>query len=89
MAEDRDVRIRRLRYRASHTGMREIDLILGGFAKAHLADLADRDLDGFEGLLTHSEADLFTWIAGSSLPPDSLDRSLLQRIQAFQPSTSL
>ena len=85
----RDVRIRRLCYRASHSGMREIDLILGGFARTHLRELDEEGLDHFECLMSHAEADLFSWIAGSAPLPDTLDRALLRRIQAFQPGTSL
>ncbi|MEQ8369568.1 MAG: succinate dehydrogenase assembly factor 2 [Alphaproteobacteria bacterium] len=93
MTDDPDdrhaVRIRRLCYRAGHTGMREIDLILGGFARAHLHEFDDDGLDRFEVLMSHAEADLFAWIAGSVPPSESLDRGLLRRIRAFRPGHSL
>ena len=44
-------RVRRLIYQASYTGMKETDLLLGHFAKTHLAYLCDADLTDFENLL--------------------------------------
>jgi antitoxin CptB len=37
MAETREIRIKRLRMRAWHRGIKEMDLILGGWADSHLA----------------------------------------------------
>ena len=48
-------RTRRLVYQASYTGMKETDLLLGHFAKTHLADLCDADLTDFENLLAAGE----------------------------------
>src|SRR3990167_975843 len=48
---DLAMRRRRLRFRVWHRGMREVDLILGRFADAHLAELDEADLSSFEALL--------------------------------------
>ena len=50
-SEGLDERRRRLLFRAWHRGMREIDLIMGRFADAHIATLSDAELDEFERLL--------------------------------------
>ena len=42
MAETKEMMMRRLVYRASYTGMKETDLLLGQFAKAHLPSLSRR-----------------------------------------------
>ena len=49
--EDLDVRRRRLRFRAWHRGIREMDLLMGAFADATIATLDDADLRCFEGVL--------------------------------------
>ena len=36
MDENRDIRLRRLVYQSSYTGMKETDLLLGRFATVHL-----------------------------------------------------
>ena len=50
-SEGLDERRRRLLFRAWHRGMREMDLIIGRFADAHIATLSDAELDEFERLL--------------------------------------
>ena len=44
----RNHRIKRLIYRASYTGMKETDLLLGQFAKRYLPDSSDAELDEFQ-----------------------------------------
>ena len=41
-----------------------MDLLLGGFADAYIADLADDDLACFEALMDVPDPDLFAWITG-------------------------
>ena len=41
-------RRRKLLFRSWHRGMREMDLILGGFADADIAALTDAELDQYE-----------------------------------------
>jgi len=47
-SEGLDPRRRRLLFRCWHRGIREMDLVLGRFADAQLASLADRELDELE-----------------------------------------
>ena len=47
----RQVRVKRLIYRSSYTGMKETDLLLGQFAARHLPELSDDELEVFEALL--------------------------------------
>lgn len=86
MAEPRGIRIKRLRLRAMRRGTREMDLILGPFAQAELASMADEDLDRFEALLDQSDPDLYAWIsarpADATTGPEAL-RPLLDRIARF------
>ena len=51
MDETRAIRLKRLIYKASYTGMKETDLLLGHFAAAHLGTLDDQGLNDFEALL--------------------------------------
>jgi succinate dehydrogenase flavin-adding protein (antitoxin of CptAB toxin-antitoxin module) len=70
MAETREIRIKRLRMRAWHRGIKEMDLILGGWADAHLAALDDTTLDAFEAVLAEADHDLYSRgsRAGSNRP---------------------
>jgi antitoxin CptB len=65
-SHDLDQRRRRALFRAWHRGMREVDLLLGPFADAHIAELDDRDLADFEALMETPDDELYTWIVGRS-----------------------
>jgi antitoxin CptB len=75
-------RRKRLRFRAWHRGLREVDLILGPFADACIGQFDAAELDHFETLLTAPDNDLYDWVTGRSEPSDRFDRSLIERIRA-------
>ena len=84
VSETRDDRIKRLTYRAHYTGMKETDLLLGGFAHAHLAELDDEGLEQFETLLEAGDPNIFAWIRGDDVPPENLNTPVLARIAKFR-----
>ena len=78
-----DPRRRRARFRAWHRGMREMDIILGGFADARTDGMADHDLADFEALMEIPDPTLFDWIAGRAEPAPQYRTALLAAIVAF------
>jgi len=85
-AESHDARLRRMSMRSHRRGTREMDLVLGPFAAARLADLSAQELDLYEIVLEENDHDLYAWIAsrapGAETGPEAL-RPLLDRIAAF------
>jgi len=75
-------RRRRARFRSWHRGMREADLILGGFADRHMGTLSDAELDAYEALLDIPDADLLRWVTGEAQVPAEEDTALFRRIVA-------
>ena len=55
--EPREIRLKRLHMRAWHRGTKEMDLILGGWADAHLAGADDAAIDLFERVLEEEDQD--------------------------------
>jgi antitoxin CptB len=80
---DLDVRRRRILFRSWHRGMKEVDLILGGFAEAQIADLSEAELDDFEALLEAQDRDVFGWVTGEFETPPYFATVLFQKICAF------
>ncbi|MGB2263450.1 MAG: succinate dehydrogenase assembly factor 2, partial [Candidatus Puniceispirillaceae bacterium] len=78
------IRVRRLIYQSSYTGMKETDLLLGHFAKAHLPDLTDRQLDDFEALLAAGDDRIHAWVMGSEPLPASYDTDVFHLIKNFE-----
>ncbi len=69
MTEER--RRQRLRFRSWHRGTKEMDLLLGSFADAHLPDFGSAQLAAYEALLTQNDPDLYNWITGAELVPEA------------------
>lgn len=77
------IRLRRLKFRAWHRGIREMDLIFGRFADARLGELDEADLLAFEGLLDEQDKDVFSWYCGEvSLPPEH-DTPFFAKLRAY------
>ncbi len=80
---DNDTRRRRIRVRAWRRGMREMDILMGGFVDARLAILDDDELAELESLLDMPDDEVFRWLSGAQPPPAERDTPLLKKIIAF------
>jgi antitoxin CptB len=78
-----DVRRRRLLFRAWHRGIKEMDLIMGRFSDAHVADLADTELDDFERLMELRDQEILSWIDGTAQVPAAYDTPLFRKLRDF------
>lgn len=83
MTENSENRLKRMRYRAWHRGIKEMDLILGRFADETLDSLSANDLDQFEELLEVGDQQFYRWINGAEDVPDDQDGTLLRRIMTL------
>lgn len=72
MTEPREIRLKRLRLRAWHRGIKEMDLILGGWADRFLSDADDATLNAFEAVMAEADHDLYQWVSGQGVPPENL-----------------
>jgi antitoxin CptB len=79
-----DDRRKMLKFRAWRRGFREIDLILGGFADARLAELDEAGVDAFEALLEAPDWAAYGWITETAAPPPPYDTPTMALIRAFQ-----
>lgn len=86
MDETRAIRLKRLIYQASYTGMKETDLLLGHFAAAHLGTLDDQGLDDFEALLDAGDDRIYAWVMGNDRVPNDYDTPVFALIRSFKES---
>lgn len=61
-----DDRRKRLLFRCWHRGTREMDMILGRFADAHIATLSDGELNDLERLIELPDPDLYAALSGGA-----------------------
>ena len=78
---DLDPLQRKLLFRAWHRGIREMDLILGSFADAHIALMSELEIEEFGNLLEVSDRDLIKWFTGESPVPADWDSPLFHKIK--------
>jgi len=67
---DRETHLKRLRFRSWHRGIKEADLLIGGFFDKYSEgwDEAERNL--FEELLEEQDVDIMAWAIGAApVPP--------------------
>lgn len=79
-----DDRRKRLLFRCWHRGTREMDLILGRFADAEIADLTDQEIGELEHLIEVPDPDLYAALTGDKVLPAEYATALFARIKAFR-----
>lgn len=70
---------KRLIFRSEHRGTKEMDLLLGSYARKFVPDFTAEQVAEYEVLLTHNDPDLYNWITGQEDAPDDV-----QGYSAFQ-----
>ncbi|SIS39245.1 FAD assembly factor SdhE [Insolitispirillum peregrinum] len=80
-----DERRKRILYRGNHRGMKEADVMLGGFVTAHVATLSDEQLDRLEALLDELDVDIMDWVIGKKPVPAAYDTDIFGMILAYKP----
>src|SRR5947199_7499896 len=78
-----DDRRKRLLFRCWHRGTREMDLILGRFADAAIADLSDAELGQLEQLIEVPDPDLYAALSGDVFLPPGFETPLFDGIKSF------
>ncbi|TQS71712.1 succinate dehydrogenase assembly factor 2 [Rhodobacteraceae bacterium] len=80
--ETPEARLKRLRMRSWRRGTKEMDMVLGPYADANLAQMDEATLTLYDALLDEYDPDLYLWVSGARpCPPEYLD--LLAIIAAF------
>jgi antitoxin CptB len=78
-------RRRRLLWRATHRGIKEMDVLLGGFAKANIDRMQPSALDELEGIIDIPDQQLLIWIMGQSPVPAAHQSATLAALISFRP----
>ena len=82
---DHDIasRRRQLKFRSWHRGTREMDLLMGRFADAHVDGFQPEQLDDFARLLENNDPDIYDWIIGKTPVPADSDSDVLTLLRNF------
>lgn len=81
---EQDIRRKRLKFRAWHRGMREVDLLMGGFADKHLHTFSPDQLSQFERILDIEDPHLYAWLSGGAPLPEEENTPVMQMMLNFK-----
>jgi antitoxin CptB len=78
---DRPDRLKRLRFRAWHRGVREADLLVGSYFDHHHEGWNDAEIGWFERLLEEQDVDILAWAMGQAEPPAAFRGPMMEALQ--------
>jgi len=77
-------RRKKLKFRAWHRGIKEMDLILGKYADENLARMSTAEMDRFSILLKQADDELYMWVSGARQVPEEFDNDIMKTLKSFQ-----
>ena len=80
-----EIRRKRLLWRATHRGIKEMDLILGGFVMKHLDQFSEAEIGDLERIMEIPDQDMLSWATKQADVPPEHASPLLTRILAYTP----
>ena len=84
MTEDIELRRKRLRFRSTHRGTKELDLVFGAFAERHLDAMSAGQIARYEAILDADEYDIYRWLTAQAAIPSEHDNDVMAQILSFE-----
>jgi antitoxin CptB len=84
-SQEIEITRKRLLWRATHRGIKEMDIVVGGFAKARLASMGKDELDEFARILELPDQQLLSWVTRQEAIPTVLNTPLFMAMVNFRP----
>ena len=72
-----DEQLRALKWRASHRGTREADMMIGGYFDAHHSAWSEAEVDWFAELLDEQDVDIMAWGLGTLPVPERFESPMM------------
>jgi antitoxin CptB len=82
---DDAIRRKRLLWRATHRGIKEMDILLGGFVTRHLEAFTAVDVAELEAIMEIPDQEMLSWATKQQPIPPQHDSPLLVRILDHKP----
>jgi antitoxin CptB len=86
---DLEITRKRLLWRATHRGIKEMDILVGGYAQTNLATMGQTELAQFADLLEIPDQDLLSWATKQSSVPLEQQSAMLEAMLRFLPEGNL
>lgn len=79
---------KQLIFRCNHRGTKEMDLLLGSFAKKYVPDFDENQLQQFEELITNSDPDIYNWMTKKEKIPQEWQNEISAKLIGFELNNS-
>jgi len=80
---DRDIRLKRLRFRAWHRGTKEADLLIGGYFDTFAAEWGDDQIAWYEALMDEEDVEIMGWAIGTIPIPERWHGPMMERMRVL------
>ena len=60
---------KRLIFRSEHRGTKEMDIVMGSFARKNVPDFSEEELSLFDMILQENDPDLYNWLTRKEQVP--------------------
>jgi antitoxin CptB len=80
---DRDIRLKRLRFRAWHRGTKEADLMIGGFFDRFADGWSEAEIAWFEALMNEEDVEIMGWAIGTIPVPERWRGPMIERMRVL------
>ena len=71
---------KRLIFRSEHRGTKEMDLVMGSFARQYVPDFSAEELAQYDEILKENDPDLYNWISGKEVVPANLMNAVFEKL---------
>ena len=78
-----EARRKQLLFRCQRRGFKELDLIFGAFATAHLSTLSEMELGQLDALLNAPDDDVYGWLRGDLPVPEAFATPVFEKLKAI------
>ena len=75
---------KRLIFRSEHRGMKEMDLLLGSFARKYVPKFDEAELAQYDEILQENDPNLYNWITGKENAPANVIGHVFECLQAHK-----
>ena len=80
-----EARRKKLLWRATHRGIKEMDILLGGYARVRVGAMSTGDLDSLEAIIDIPDQILLAWATRQEDVPQDLMNPMLGDVLNFRP----
>lgn len=75
---------KRLIFRSEHRGTKEMDLLLGSFARQYVSEFGEDELSQYDEILQENDPNLYNWITGKEPAPANLITPVFERLMSHK-----